>query len=419
MKNERLLLERLVLVEDLIVTQMNYWVLFPVAVTILGVMGLDKPMMWIWVLCGLLPFFFFLCRRYTNAFWLFMLVHLAGVMLFVLLPVPNIVQKILLMAAVAAAVIYSFYLRLASEERRDSPLYPVVAVGIVAATLLIQNSQGQQGWEVYYISVVIGYLAGYYVQFYIEQYFNFLIVNKSSNGNIPETEILHSGMGMTILYAAIGVLVLVVTANIEWLAAIMVQIKRFLLWLLRFLFRNVSKEEADIVEEVMQEQPRENLQQMFGETAETSTFWDILEKITMVVIAVALVVFLVYLVWKVITFLIERFGRNAGVKTVNLEHGVDVREKCEIEKRKVRRKMFPAFRTPAERIRRIYQKQVLVGKKQLIGDLPEKHLEYMTAKECGDGLKQTILTEIYEKARYSTEECTMEDVRNLKAGIPK
>lgn len=419
MKNERLLLERLVLVEDLIVTQMNYWVLFPVAVTILGVMGLDKPMMWIWVLCGLLPFFFFLCRRYTNAFWLFVLVHLAGVMLFVLLPVSNPVQKILLLAAVAIAVIYSFYLRLAAKERTDSPLHPAVAVGIVAAALLIQNSQGQQDWEIYYISVIIGYLAGYYVQFYMEQYFDFLMVNKSSNGNIPEKDILRSGMGITLLYTAMGVLVLLVTANIEWLAAIMVQVKRFLLWLLRFLFRNSSKAETDIVEEVQQEQPQETMQQMFGETAEASAFWEVLEKIIMVALAVGLVVLLIYLLWKLIAFLRERFGQKVGAKTVNLEHGVDVREKCEIEKRKVRRKTLPIFRNPAERIRKIYQKQVLAGKKQLIGDLPDKHLEYMTAKECGDGLERTILTEIYEKARYSTEECTMEDVRNLKAGIGK
>ena len=212
MKNERLLLVR-----DLIVTQMNYWSLFPVAVTILGVMGLDQPSMWLWLLCGLVPFAFFLCRRYTNAFWLFVLVHLAGVAVFLLLPGPNIVEKILLLAAVAIAVIYSFYLRLATEERTDSPLHPAVAVGIIAAALWIQNSQGQQGWEVYYISAVIGYLAGHYVQYYIDQYFYFLIVNKSSNGNIPEKEILRSGMGMTILYTAIGVLVLLATANIEWL----------------------------------------------------------------------------------------------------------------------------------------------------------------------------------------------------------
>lgn len=413
MKNERLLL-----VKDFIVTQMNYWVLFPIAVTILGVIGLDKPTLWLWVLCGLLSFVFFLCRRYTNAFWLFMLMHLAGMAVFFFLPSPSIVQRILLLVAVAAQVVYSFYLRLATEERTDSPLHPALAIGIIAVALWVQNSRGQQGWEAYYISAAIGYLAGYYVQYYMEQYFYFLMVNKSSNGNIPEKEILRSGMGMTILYTATGVLLLLTTANIEWLAGIMGQVKRFLIWLLRFLFRNSSEEET-AVEEIVQQQAQENMQQMMGETAKTSIFWVIMEKMIMVALGIGLVVLLIYALWKLITFLAERFGQNVGAKTVNLNHGVDIREKCEIEKHKVRRKKLPIFQNPTERIRKMYQKQVLSGKQQLIGELPEKYLAYMTAKECGDGLNQEILTEIYEKARYSSEECTMEDVRALKVGISR
>lgn len=412
MKNERLLM-----VKDFVITQMNYWVLFPVAATILGVIGLDKPAMWLWALCGLLSFAFFLCRRYTNSFWLFILVHFAGIAMVLLLPGSDIVQKILLLAAVVVEVVYSFYLRLATEERTDSPLHPAVAVGIAAVALWIQNSHGQQGWDVYYISGVIVYLAGYYIQYYIEQYLYFLVVNRSSNGNIPEKEILRSGMSMTIQYTVLGVLLLLATANIEWLAGIMEQVKRFVIWLLRFLFRNSSKEESTVVEEAVQQQTQENMQEMFDGTAETSVFWVILEKVVMVAMGVGLVVLLIYLGWKLITFLIERFGQNVGARTVDLDNGVDVREKCEIEKRKERRKKLPIFRNPTERIRKIYQKQVLAGKKQLIGELSEKHLEYMTAKECGDGLNQKILTEIYEKARYSPEECTMEDVRKLKAGI--
>lgn len=415
MKNEKLLL-----IKELVVTQMNYWVLFTVAVTILGINGLERPSMWLWLLCGLVPFAFFLCRKYVTNVWLFILAHLVPVGVFVLLPSRNSVEKIVLVVMVAVAVGLSFYLRIRTEEQTDSPLHCVIAVGIIAAALWIQNYNGQQGWKVYYIGAVIVYIACYFVQYYIEQFFYFLIVNKNSNGNIPAKEILSNGMGMTLLYTGIGVLVLLITANIEWLAGIVGQIKRLFLWLLSFVLRDSEKQgemSLEGAEEFHEEYGNNGLLEQLGLDVKTSKFLLILEKVFTVLLIVGFVALLIYLLRKLILIMVERFGKKVESKTVVLEHGVDVREKCEIQKPKAKRKKLPIFRNPSERIRNIYHKQVLAGKKQLIGELPEKNLGYMTAKECGDGLNQKILTVVYEKARYSSEESTMEDVRRLKAGI--
>ena len=412
--------DKVLLIKELVVTQMNYWVLFAIAVTILGVSGSDRPSMWLWLLCGLVPFAFFLCRRYITVIWLFILVHLVPIGLFMLLPSRNSVQKVVLVAAVIVAVVLSFYLRIRTEEQTDSPLHPVLAVGIIVAALFIQNYNGQKEWQAYYVGAVIVFIACYYVQYYIEQFFYFLIANKNSNGNIPEKEILSSGMKMTLLYTGLGVALLILIANVGWLASAVGQIKRLLYWILSLFMSDEKRETSISMEgaEVFPEEKEKSLLEQLGLTVETSKVWLVLEWIFIVLLIVGFLALVIFLLRKLILIMRDRFGKGIETQSVVIENGVDVREKCEIKKQsKDGRKKLPIFRNPTERIRAIYHKQVLAGKKQLVGELPDKRLGYLTAKECGDGLNLNILTEVYEKARYSSEESTMDDVRRLKAGI--
>ena len=67
-----------------------------------------------------------------------------------------------------------------------------------------------------------------------------------------------------------------------------------------------------------------------------------------------------------------------------------------------------------QKVRKIFRKRVLKNKKFLVGDRTEKQLEYLTAKECCERLSEQKLKIAYEKARYSNEEITAEDIRRLK-----
>lgn len=405
--------ESLLLVKNFITIQLNFWALFTPVVTFLGMTNQERPALWLWSLCSLLPFFFFLCRRYTHAFWIFAVSHLLGAAVFIFLPGKSLTEKILLLVYVAVLLGLSVYLRLGTRDRLDRILHPGIAVGIMGIALWVQNYSGRQDWDMYYIVIVIGYLGFFFLEHYIDRYLYFLYANDTSNGNIPEQAILHYGLRAAILYSIAGVLILLATANIGWLAAILQQIKRALLWLLRLLLRNLP--EAEEVPEEKGQRSMENMQDMVMEPAEKAVFWEILEKIFMAAFFVAAAVLLLWLLRKLIHFLIERFNRKTTAQTVILKNGTDVHEKCQIEKqRKAERKSMFAFLKPRERIRKIFRKQVLAGKKQLIGEQSEECLGYLTARECGEGLQQQILTEVYEKARYSSEECTLEDIRRLK-----
>lgn len=76
------------------------------------------------------------------------------------------------------------------------------------------------------------------------------------------------------------------------------------------------------------------------------------------------------------------------------------------------------FLTNAGRIRRIYKKEVLkslpspnAGGRLLDRKITREGIQAMTASEWGQAADKEALAAVYEKVRYSNEECTAEDVR--------
>ena len=92
----------------------------------------------------------------------------------------------------------------------------------------------------------------------------------------------------------------------------------------------------------------------------------------------------------------------------------DVREKCTVERVLDRRKRHSLFLSNREKIRKLYRSRIWKQKWFLIGDENPRKLEYLTATECCDKLSDNALKYVYEKARYSSEKITGEDVKWAK-----
>ena len=110
------------------------------------------------------------------------------------------------------------------------------------------------------------------------------------------------------------------------------------------------------------------------------------------------------------------YGQNKSIDET-IEEGIDIREICEIEKRHKDVGQWHIFRSNRDKVRKIYQKQILKQKQYIIGEEDVRVLEYMTAKECCDTLAADKLKEIYEKVRYSNKDITPEDVRIAKGDL--
>ena len=143
--------------------------------------------------------------------------------------------------------------------------------------------------------------------------------------------------------------------------------------------------------------------------------WDVL----MVIACIALFLWLAFLLFKasvkLIHFLQRRFGeRHTQILTEESLAVFDIHEKCDMI-RSVRKKesRFFGFLNPAERIRKLYRKRVLSAK-ILTNENALEQLSSYTARECAGKLEIPSMAKIYEKARYSKEEVTSEDVKEMK-----
>lgn len=405
--------ERVVLLKGLCRTQGNHWVLFPVTVTVMSLIGVERPQLLWWAGLSLLPFLLFLIRRYTNHVAVFGIGHgaaAAAVILSVKAFFNGSPQGNLLILCSLGYVFYSFVVRLDGEGRQDGSILPVAGVPIVAVAFLIERLQGTGKLDAYYTVSLILYLGFWAIAYFAERYQRFLKVNEGTAGVLPEREIFRSGAFLTAFYTLAGILLLLLTANIEWLAGLLAPVKAALLWLLRRLANGKVEQPAEVV--VAEAPEVERLAPDFSGGIKVSPIWSIVENILsaiMIILAVGAVVLCVVML---IRFLWERFHRRLEVSEKRLDSVQDVRESCEIEKKGREGGFLSGRLSPEGRIRALYKKRIMSQKARL--ESGAARLELLTARECGSRLEAGEMAEIYEKARYSGKNCTGEDIRAMR-----
>lgn len=422
--------ERLELVIEILTSQMNHWVFFPLVMTALGLFMQisgnqmeDGPGLLQWAFYGLIPVACFWIRNYVNRFWLFVICHVAAIA--AALSVARFLlhgNMVLGGICAAAYVVYSFTLRIKEEpDIYSGVIHPVTALVVSAVANFMFHRQEVPDWDKYYVFILIGVLAGYLIIYYLRHYLSFLRVNKSSTGYLPARDILQSGIGFVLPYTLVGVLILLLSLNVQWLEHVLRFLKEVLKIVLTLILRLLpgggSKEEL---------LPPENTGSASNggmlplPKSETFWLWEVLEYVAIIAFAIwGIYLFVKAFRW-FIQYLKVQFGRQMGSKQIvtGLDDVFDVREKCKIDKQKNESGgagLFQRF-TPVERVRRLYKKSVLSG---TVGAEDRESLKYMTAKECGKKLSLPDMAEIYGQARYSGKEIVPEDVKRMKLACSK
>lgn len=411
--------ERVILLRELLVTQMNHWILFPVyAVLLIELNNMNKmsaPPIFLWLALGILPFFLYFARTRLRKFGTLAFAHFAVIGLMLLLPAEHLMIDIFYIVIGAGYVIYSGYLWAATKNRQDYKFPPLLTVPLFVVTLFVLHYQEHTASDTLFMTILILVLAIYFVIYYIEQYQKFLIVNNSSAGHIPASEMFRSGIGLVLGYTGIGCLVLMLVANMDWLSGILKSIKNVITSIIRLivsLFLQNTGEGNKIVEEPMgggaDMSPMEELGESFW-------LWEVLEY----GIIMGLFVLVVFLLIKTIVFFIKFIKSKLGILHHDVQETsektvVDIREKCDIIKSQEWKMRFPFLPQNAkERIRHLYKKRILSSRSSFSQD-GKTLLNQYTARESGRILDRKELAIIYEKARYSNMECDSEDVKRMR-----
>ncbi|MBR1930630.1 MAG: DUF4129 domain-containing protein [Lachnospiraceae bacterium] len=425
--------ERIKLLKEILVTQMNHWAFLPVYVMVVtlgyhvimqdnAIWGREAQLpgqasVFLWAVFGVIPFVLFLTRYYVHKAFLFFAIHFAMVGMMFLLPAEYTFLRIVYVGMAVIYTIYSLILWTKTDDREDKKLMPAFAGGLTFAMLYVLHRLGYDDWSTRFGFVLICVIAVYFVVYYIEQYQRFLVVNSSSASHIPAEEMFRSGLGLVSVFSLLGLLMLLLTSHLTWMKGIVDIIKNALLAILRFFLQFLPQGGGEEMS-FSQNADLEMAQQMAGDvdlTGETFWVWKVLENIISIAMSIALAVLLVAGIVKLIKFIRGRLKRHPLTEQKSLEEVVDVHEKIELPKEHKPLFTNPFERLePAARIRQLYRKKLLASKAMLIKENNVSALGLFTARESARKLESIQLAAIYEKARYSNEESTAEDVKRMR-----
>lgn len=437
---------KLYLLQEILVTQINNLIFYPIALTLVTLLGAFitpvRTSLLLWMLCGLAFPILYIVRCKVQKIIPFFSIHLAvaacGLLLFFnyeripfggFQSLYNVVNRVMMLVMITGYTIYSILLRLYAKTASENIPMPV-AVGISAIALFLQHYQGNEAWDAYYTISLIMVLAFYFLQFYLREYLNFIMVNAGSTGVFPEKEIFRSGFRLTFLYTAIGVLILLVTSQLTWLKSLLDMVKQFLSVIVRFIFSFVDlpelnpEDELRITEPASNESSREML--LPDAVGEPAPVWTVLEYIVIFAIVVAGLFVLFIVLKELIVYIRWVMSRRTNSHEQELfDEKRDVREKCDTARSNKGKKQLSelfAFLDAKERIRRIYKKKAQNYSPLNLSEEETKEkrrfrperLMFYTAKEMEQEMQAQPFAEIYEKARYSNAACTAQDVKRMK-----
>ncbi|MCD8069561.1 MAG: hypothetical protein LUE87_11915, partial [Lachnospiraceae bacterium] len=370
------------IVRAVLASEMNYWIFFTLAVTVIGVAGGGGPRMGRWGLLCLMPPVF-LYFRLREKFRFCLAGHLLAGAAFGAVLYEISLNGVISLLILLGFFIYSLVLRGRGRDILGAPVHPVVAVCLAAGGLYLNNSVGQSGLGMYYLSPALLFLGLYFIYSYLKNFSSFLVTNDSSAGRIPQGEMFRCGILLVSAFSLGSVGLMVLFSGTSILSDLLNVVRTILVWIIRFLFRNQS--DTEIVDTVTEETSGSS-DGMYGlEGGEPGWIWQVLEKIVMVLLAAGLIALTVYGVYRLAKFLYERFSEAALPQGQDQEIRTDQREKCGVEKaeRSGRLRVF-GFLGAEERIRRIYKKEVWNGRRTLVeGGAPTAGLKTITPRECG------------------------------------
>lgn len=414
------------ILNEILTEQMNHWMLIPVVLTVVGAsykyttkVGLY---FWLWALCGLFPFLFFLIRSKAGSFFSLLLLHLVAAV-----PLPavflmwgsNMSFYICTFCAVGH-MIFSFAISFGTDSSYMKPFHPVAGILLSALSMIMLRYLNVTGWDIYFVTPLVGSLALYSLTVYIRQYLEFLSVNENSAGHMPAVEMFRSGFKLVSSFVFVGAAILLVFANIGNYTAIWTALKSNMLRLFRYLLSLLAKDEYKIQEPLTEVDPSMfDLPVQTGEIPKPGLLSQILEIAAYVICGVFLAACMIIALIRLLLFLrmhLLKSMQHKRAREQELEPNFDVREKCGIERIPIKRKHLKEILSPAQRIRKLYKKRVLESVSELT-DGNQQKLRILTPKECGKRLNEEEMACIYEQVRYSNSEATVDTLRRMKNAL--
>lgn len=397
------------------------------------------------------PLLFYAARKHSKNLLLFLAVHAAVIAALNyaggFLPVPLLWKT----AFTAVGVVYAVMsLKIRLTCRGDGEGEASVSFMAIAATALFFGGSrlGGDAACARILWLALLWLPGHWIKDYLENFLNYMKMNRRAAGAMPEKRIFRGGVLLVAGYSGFCLAVLTLYSKTALVARLSGLVRKAGLLLVRLLLRLLllfhggEEEEAVVTAAEGGADPM-----MFLPAAEETPLWmQILDKILVAAVTVLIIAGLIAAVVMLIRYVIQSFyGREKEKKEIRQEGFVEEEERLEKKKSGASRRVPGIGGTPVQRVRRCFKRAVQDAMKQnnrsrdsaperkrhgLLSAAGEGTLG-LTADACGTKTARELaelcgsvcgqekadweaLTALYEEARYAQRAVTKEDAREAE-----
>ena len=392
---------------------------FLVAVSVLlcafSIIGTEVPLKTL-LIFALIFIGFYLIRRFAKSIILFSFLHMAVPFAALLMLTGSVPERAVYAVLMFVLLVYSFSLRLKTKNASDRFINPVAAGIIMATGAILAAYKGNEIYTriIYTLALALGML--YFLHLYLDRFTYYDYVNRKVIVNLPAKGIIKMGAPYVGLLALFYFASAFLCLNREFIdsigRAIKKAIKAFLVWMVS-LFPEATEETTFEAETVNVMSTQDALSELVVDD-EPSMLAEILERIFTYIAIIAAFAAIVLLIGMAVLALVKKFTGAKSEKTVDLaDDYVEEREKVSAPVKQKAKRNF-VFSSYADRIRAVYAK--IARENSNLTDNPE----LVTAREFAnlftDDRKEAMLgfSCVYEKARYSPEKCTKEDLKKAR-----
>ncbi len=401
--------------QKLLVDYFNTYLVIAILSYVLTVLTQD-PMMILKVhLLLILPIYTYFIRQKIWNLFLFIALHAASFLILFFYNIENdIIVNLSIAVGIFIFIVYSFALRLHQAKHEITIGGVIVLCGAFAigyfCTEIPQIAAGEE-IRIYLMTASLIVLLVYFIDLHFKN-IDSTLNNVNEMLNQPAQKIRKFNQKI-LLYFIAGTGIFIFLALIFRLDRGIVALGQGLLWLIRYLVSLIPKGEAVSEESVFQEEsiPESSQEDVEFEPVGPNPFWEFLEFVMTIAVVIALIALTIYALYRFYKWFYSR-----KPETISFDEFEETSIFMEAKEKASKKRDFfwSRFRlTNEKKIRRIYKKrlEIPMRKQEIIkvSDSPKEILEKMPS----EGLEN--LTELYEKARYSNQPITKEEVKRAES----
>lgn len=399
--------------KNLSITYFNTYLIIAVATYAIVAISKDTADILKMHLLMILPLYLYVIRKTVRHLVPFFLAHAAAALPVLIYALEgNVYGSVIMGVAIAIFIFYSFAVRLTDVKNETTLGGLIVLCCAMAAGYFCADIPGLNIGALiqpYLVAASAAVLAVFFVNMHsknVESTLN----NVNEMLNQPEQKIRKFN-NRILLYFILGTIVLVTLALVFRLDQAIIAMGQALLWVVRFLVSLIPKGSAPAEESIIAEETPTGggSEPLALPEGETGVIWLYLEKIVVVAAIAAIIAIVVYGLYRFYKWF---YSRKVDTVTTDEYEETSVymekKEKAERTKGNLWERLRP---TNEKKVRRLYRKRLEEPmKKQQIrpSDSPGEILRTLPSKEL------EALTPLYEKARYSKDPITKEDLKSVE-----